>query len=242
MLEAPFACKLSFRCCSYRLNIPTMDNPERKASMLSIASSSSSTKTAESDLFWCQRECPLSEAPSTRTKALPDDHVEGGSTISLPHTTSLPLALLSNHSANSITPPGPYRVPQYLWRITRFQPHAPLFSLPVELWLEIILYLDIRSTEQFLSAFYFLLRFFGILPPASDHTAKHLLAWLSHGGALYEILTRYPYYIAEDIFSHLRRGQDKVNLVLALYRVDKKYHYTCTMGGYPHERPTNNLF
>ena len=191
--------------------------------MLSIASSSSSTEAGESGLFWYQFKCPLSEAPSTRTQALPDDRVDGGSTISLPHITSLPLARLPVHSANPITPHGPYRVPQCLWQTARIGTHAPLFSLPVELWLEIFLYLDIRSTEQFLSAFYFLLRSLGILPPASKHTAKHLLAWLSHGGALYEILTRYPCNIAEDIFSQLPRGQGKVDLVLALYRVDKKY-------------------
>ena len=121
----------------------------------------------------------------------------------------------------STTPPGPYRAPTSLWYTAHIKPHGSLFSIPAELWLEVIQHLDIRSTEHFLSALFFLLRPLGICPPIHGPVIPHLLAWLGHGGALYEIMTKYPPHIAEDIFSQ-SNAQEKINVVLALYQVDKR--------------------
>lgn len=121
------------------------------------------------------------------------------------------------------TPSGPYRVPQFLWYTAKLQPQACLFSLPAELWLGIIDHLDIRSTERLLAALFFLLRALRICPSTvRGRAVPHLLAWLRNGGALYEILAKYPCTIAEDIFSQLS-GQDKVRSILTLYTLDERY-------------------
>jgi len=142
-------------------------------------------------------------------------------TPSPPSTPSYPRRLRT--SAASDTPSSPYRVPQFLCYTAKIQPPGSLSSLPAELWLEIFHHLDIRSTEHLLSALFFLIRALGICPPTvRGRTVPHLRAWLRNGGALYEILTKYPLSIAEDIFAQLS-GQEKVTFILTLYTLDTRY-------------------
>lgn len=149
-------------------------------------------------------------------------------TISFPNQIDSPPLTRPTPSCRSTNPTtelpsGPFRIPQFLWHTADRQPQASLSSLPAEIWLEIIRHLDIRSTERFLAALFFLLRALGICTPTvRGRAVPHLLAWLHNGGALYEILTKYPCTIAEDIFSQLS-GQDKVQLIVTLYTLDKRY-------------------
>lgn len=147
---------------------------------------------------------------------------------SAPEQTASPPSTCPAPSRRSIhaaigTPSGPCRVPQFLWYTANSPPQASLFSLPAELWLEIIKHLDIRSTERFLAALFFLLRALRVCPSTvRGRAVPHLLAWLRNGGALYEILAKYPCTIAEDIFLQLS-GQDKVRSILTLYTLDERY-------------------
>lgn len=149
-------------------------------------------------------------------------------TPSFPNQTNSPPSTRPTLCRRSVyvateTPSGSYRIPQILWYTAKFQPQGSLSSLPAELWLEIIRHLDIRSTEHLLAALFFLLRALGICTSTvRGRAVPHVLAWLRNGGALYEILAKYPCTIAEDIFSQLS-GQDKVTLILTLYTLDKRY-------------------
>ena len=148
-------------------------------------------------------------------------------TLSVPNqirsaTSTRPPARRNTPTATE-TPSGPYRIPQFLWYTAKLQPKGSLSSLPTELWLHIIHHLDVRSTERFLVALFFLLRALGICAPTvRGRAVPHFLAWLRNGGALYEILAKYPCTIAEDIFSQLS-GQDKVQFLITLYTRDKRY-------------------
>ena len=118
----------------------------------------------------------------------------------------------------------PNRPPSSLWRTTAFLPNGPIFSVPSELWLQIIGNLDMPGLERLFSALYFIFRPLGIFPPANSHplprTLPQITSWLGNGGTLYDVMTRYPYEIVDDIFQQLT-PQEKVNVVLALHNCDQ---------------------
>ena len=114
-----------------------------------------------------------------------------------------------------------YRVPSSLWTSANIRPHGPLFSVPVELWLVIISNLDMPTLERLLAALFFIFRPLGIFPTLRNPVLSQIVTWLANGGASYEVLTKYPYEIVEDIFSQLG-PQDKINVVLALYDCNRR--------------------
>ena len=116
-------------------------------------------------------------------------------------------------------PPREYRVHATLWQHTRFKPSEKkkdIFWLLPNIWFEIMQYLDIKSTEKLISGLFHIFCNIGVIPSDVHHMLPGLRSWFGHAGALYEILTRHPINVAEDIFSQLP-GKQRSNLLFSIY-------------------------
>lgn len=142
-----------------------------------------------------------------------------GSSSSLPPAYGSP----SGQTPNQVG--WPNHAPSSVLHSTAFPRNGPIFSVPSELWLQIIGNLDMPSLELLFSALYFIFRPLGILPPASSHLPVRPLPqigpWLGNSRTLYDVMTRHPYEIVDHIFQQLT-PQEKVNVVLALHSCNQR--------------------